>query len=256
MSERHRYQNPPIEEALCEFHFRPGQDWNLTIPGKLQTKLGDEYTGKPQEQRVVQVGLESQGGEPPNLRYGEGLGRVLLATKDDKRRIGVGQDILSVHILRPYQYPNAYGNTGWEEFQPRISQALDAYWSVAEPVGVCRIGIRYINKIVIPREKGNIQDYLKCTFPTVIELPEKMNGFASRTEFSYEDEVRLVLSQFTMLSPTNHIELILDLDVIWKTEGTVARDKALEKVDDLRDRERAAFEAVITDQAREIFNAD
>lgn len=86
MSERHRYQNPPIEEALCEFHFRPGQDRNLTIPGKLQTKLGDEYTGKPQEQRVVQVGLESQGGEPPNLRYGEGLGRVLLATKDDKRR--------------------------------------------------------------------------------------------------------------------------------------------------------------------------
>ena len=215
-----------------------------------------EYTGKPQEQRVVQVELESQGGEPSNLRYGEGLGRVLLATKDDKRRIGVGQDILSVHILRPYQDTNAYGNAGWEEFRPRILQALDAYWSVAEPVGVCRIGLRYINKIVIPKGRENIQDYLKYAFPTITELPKKMNGFVSRTEFSYEDEVRLVLSQFTTLSPTNHTELILDLDVIWKTEGTVVRDKALEKIDDLRDRERAAFEAVITNQAREIFDAD
>ena len=255
MSGRRRYKNPPIEEALCELRFRPGQDWNLTIPGKLQTQLGDEYTGKPQEQRGVQVGLESQGGEPSNLRYGEGLGRVLLVTKDDKRKIGVGQDVLSVHMLRPYQTPNTYGDAGWEEFRPRILQALTAYWGVAEPVGVCRVGIRYINKIIVPKEKRNIQDYLKCAFSTVTELPEKMNGFTSRTEFSYEDEVRLVLSQFTMLSPTNHIELILDLDVIWQTEDIVAQDEALKKIDDLRDRERAAFEAVITDQAREIFDA-
>ena len=60
MGQRRRYRNPPIEEALCEFRFPPEQDWDPTIPGKLQTKFGDEYTGKPREQRVVEVGLEAQ----------------------------------------------------------------------------------------------------------------------------------------------------------------------------------------------------
>ena len=63
MHQRHRYKNPPIEEAICEFHFSPSQDWDFTIPGKLHTELSDEYTGKPQEQKVVEVGLDTQGGK-------------------------------------------------------------------------------------------------------------------------------------------------------------------------------------------------
>ena len=43
MQERRRYRNPPIEEALCEFRFKPGRDWDLTIPGKLQAAIGEEY---------------------------------------------------------------------------------------------------------------------------------------------------------------------------------------------------------------------
>ena len=57
LTERRRYKNPPIEEALCEFGFAPGPDWDPTIPGKLQAELGDAYSGKPGEQKAVQVGL-------------------------------------------------------------------------------------------------------------------------------------------------------------------------------------------------------
>jgi len=32
---REPYKNPPIEEALLELQFVPGQEWDLTIPGKL-----------------------------------------------------------------------------------------------------------------------------------------------------------------------------------------------------------------------------
>ena len=101
MQERRRYRNPPIEEALCEFRFEPGRDWDLTIPGKLQTAIGDEYIGKPQEQRVIKVGLEAQGGQPSNLRFGEGLAKVQLVTSNGKRMVGVGPDVLSIHMLRP-----------------------------------------------------------------------------------------------------------------------------------------------------------
>ena len=45
---------------------------------------------------------------------------------------------------------------------------------------------------------------------------------------------------------------------MWMSEGieTVDKDTALEIVDDLRTRAGTAFEAVITDKAGELFNAD
>ena len=59
MHQHHRYKNPPIEEALCEFRFKPGQDWDFTIPGKLQTEFGDEYTGKRARSKGRRGGTES-----------------------------------------------------------------------------------------------------------------------------------------------------------------------------------------------------
>ena len=256
MEDRRRYKNPPIEEALCEFRFKPGRDWDLTIPGKLQTEFGDEYTGKPQEQRVVELGLEAPGGKPFNLQYGEGLARVQLVTKDGKRMVGVGPDVLSVHMLRPYQDPRHPESSGWDEFQPRIKIALGAYWNVAKPKGVHRIGIRYINKIVVPQKTVKVESYLRCALPNVSGLPDRLNNFMCRVEYAYSDGVRVVLSQGSINVSKDRVGFLIDLDVIWESTEPVSQNEALEKVRDLRSREREAFETVITDKARELFDAD
>ena len=255
MRQRRRYKNPPIEEAICEFRFKPGPDWDLTIPGKLQAKLGDEYTGKPRERRRVEVGIEAQLGKPSNLRYGEELAMVQLVTKDGKRMVGVGSDILSVSMLRPYHDVSRPGGSGWDEFKPRIADALDAYRSVAEPVGVFRIGIRYINKIAILQNEIRVENYLKCALPDVDGLPDRLNNFISRVEYVYEDGVRLVLSQGLIQAPSDDFGFLLDLDVIWENATPIVLDDALSRVKDLRNRERDAFETVITDEARKLFDA-
>ena len=254
MSKRRRYKSPPIEEAVCEFRFKPDRDWDFTIPGKLQTKFGDEYTGKPREQKVVEVGLETQEGKPSNLRYGEGLARVQLVTKSEKRMIGVGPDLLSIHMLRPYQDPSHPKRSGWDEFESRISEALDAYWSVAQPVGVNRIGIRYINKIIVPGKTVRVEEYLRCALPDLNELPDRLNSFVGRMDYAYPDGVRLILSQGSVGAPSDHIGFLLDLDVIWETAEPVKRDATLKTVADLRARERSAFETVITDKTRDLFD--
>ncbi len=256
MHQHRRYKNPPIEEALCEFRFKPGQDWDFTIPGKLQTEFGDEYTGKPRDQRVVEVELKAQGGRPPNLQYNEALASVQLVTKAGKRMVGVGPDVLSVHMLRPYQDPDKAEESGWAEFHPRIETALNAYWKVAAPDGVTRIGIRYINKIVIPQKTVEVSSYLTCALPEVSGLPDSRKNFMSRVEYAYSDDVRLVVSQGSIEAPSDHVGFLLDLDVIWEGATPLARDKALAKASDLRTRERAAFETVITDKTRELFDAD
>ena len=255
MNQRRRYRNPPIEEAVCEFRFQPDQDWNLTIPGKLHVELGEEYNGKPQEQKVVNVTLDSKEGRPPSLSYGEGLAKTHLVTPDGTRQIGVGKNLLSVHMMRPYQSPLCSDKSGWDEFLTRIQRALHAYWNVVDPKGVNKVGIRYINKIVIPRETVRVEEYLKCALPDVDGLPDWLSNFMSRVEYFYEDGVRLVLSQGTTNAPGAHVGFLLDLDVIWETTEPVVLEKALVIAGDLRAREREAFETVITDKARELFDA-
>ncbi len=255
MEQRRQYKNPPIEEALCQFRFPSGREWDSTIPSRLQVKLGDEYAGEQKERRVLEVKSQVQEGIPSSLRSNDELTRIHLPTKSGKRLIGVGPDVLSVHMLRPYQNPDKPACGGWEEFSCRIRQALGMYYEVVEPTGVSGIGIRYINKILIPEGTVKVEDYLKCALSEVDELPDLVRNFMSHVDYLYEDGVRLLVSQGPSNAPSGHVCFLLSLDVIWKGIEPVAQDKALEIVEILRGREREAFEAVITDKTRELFNA-
>ena len=256
MSDRRRYANPPIEEAVCEIRFQPGDGWNLTIPGKLHAAVGDDYPGTPREQKRFDVELDVRQGKPLDLRYGEGLVSVQLVTRDGKRMLGVGRDVLSVHMLRPYQTPDAGRSGGWDEFRPRISRALDAYWGVAKPAGVLHTAIRYINKIIVPYTEMRAAEYLRCALPGVEGIPDLMRNFVSRAEYEYDDGVRLVLSHGLASAPPGHSGLLLDIDVICLNTEPTSKSDTMARISDLREREREAFEATITERARALFDGD
>ena len=255
MTQRRRYRNPPIEEALCEFGFASGADWDPTIPGKLQVALGDEYSGKPREQKAVQVGLRVQKGKLADLRYDEGISKVQLFTKVGTRMVGVGPDVLSIHMLRPYQDPVDFEKGGWEEFRPRIVDALEAYREVASPGPVNGVGVRYINKLRVPLARVRVEDYLKCAYLEIDGLPQDYGNFVSRVDYIYDDETRLELSYGLLSTSPNGVQCLLDLDVIRRPGTSVDWEDSLRIADDLHERAGSAFEAVVTDKARELFDA-
>ena len=256
MTQHRRYRNPPIEEALCEFRFAPGPDWDPTVPGKLQAELGDEYSGKPREQRAVQVGLRVQRGKPADLQYDEGLARVQLVTRQGTRMVGVGPDVLSIHMLRPYQDLSNVSKGGWEEFQSRIAAALKAYRNVAQSSTVVRVGVRYVNTIVIPLASVRVEDYLRCAYLEIDGLPDQYVNFVSRVEYVYDDGARLALSYGLLGAASDSVECLLDLDVVREAETWFDWEKSLEIADNLHERAGSAFEVVVTDKARELFDAD
>lgn len=250
---RRRYRNPPIEEAVCEFRFLPGRDWDLTIPGKLHTKLAEAYPGPPRQQRTTELTVEGDGASPGGATIRQGISRVHLATADARRLVGVGKDLLSVHLLRPYQPDEQSG--GWNEFRRRITEAVRAYWSVAEPSGVLRIALRYINRIALP---GGLQDaprFVRYGIESPNDIPERpLRYFASR-EYVYEDGVRLHLMHGTPGGEVEPSEVFLDLEVVWEAAEAITEDDAVARTVMLRDRERRVFESLITDWARESFDA-
>lgn len=245
-----RYRKPPIIEAICEFRFAPGLDWDPTLPGKLHAELMNDYPGKPRHQKSIELGVQPQGGFPPNLQFREGPEKVQLITENEKRIVGIGPDVLSVHMLHPYQDPIDSDKVGWDEFRPRISRALSAYWEVVQPQGVKRVGVRYINKLAVQGEVTTAKEFLRCALPEVDGLPSHLVNLMSRVEYAYPDGVKLVLSQGKVEDG-----FIFDIDVILESYEALAQENTDPIIDDLHFRERNVFEAVVTNKARDLFNA-
>jgi len=246
--ERKKYRNPPIEEALVEFQMVPGQEWDLTIPGKLHEKVKTAYPGKPRQQKLLQAAVRAAPGQPPDFALHEGIGRVQLIDAEAKRLLSLGPDVLSVNVLRPYD--------GREKFKPRIDEALRAYSEVAGADKVRRIGVRYVNKVVIHADDVALGQFFLCGPPIPEGLPKTMAAFVNRAEHVFDDGVKLILTFATVEAEKGSSAFLLDLDVIWESAEGVEMEQALKKVDDLHEREGIAFESVITDDTRKVFDED
>lgn len=245
---RRQYKNAPIQEALCEFHFVPGPEWDVTVVGKLHDRVKEIYDGKAKQQDVVTANLTvAKDGGPPAFAMNRNYGKTQFPSLDGRRLLAVGPDLLSVHGFAPYE--------GWEALKPRIASALEHYAEVAQPEGVRRIGVRYVNRVVIPEETVDLAAYFLCSPVDVDGLPETISGFVQRSEYDYGNHVRLLLTfASTPSERAGESTFLLDVDVIWEDQGAEL-DRAMEIVEDLRCRERDAFEALVSDALREIFDA-
>jgi uncharacterized protein (TIGR04255 family) len=254
--DRRQYRNPPIEEALCEVRFVPDPNWNVTLIGALRERLKDSYPGQPLEQVTLELGMEVDTGRElsprppyPALSLTHGLSKVQLPTESGDRLVAIGRDVLSVHVLRPY--------AGWEDFRPRIEQALEAYAEVIPPAGIMRIGLRYINRVRITASTVHLDEYF--TEPPRIPsgLPATMTGVFSRIEVSFQDApVRLVSTFATATASEGEAAFLLDLDVSRESiDPQVTLDNIMTIVDELHYREHQAFECMLTDRLREVFDA-
>jgi len=245
---RRQYKTPPIREALCEFRFAPGDDWDVTVIGKLHELVKGEYAGKARQQDQLTADLfVPHDGGAPSVAMNRSFERTQFPSADGRVLLAVGRDVLSLHGFAPYE--------GWESFRHRIQVGLQRYTQVAAPAGVHRIGVRYVNQIAV--SDFEISRYFRCAPQGVDGLPVELRGFVQRSEYSYEDGVRLIVTFASIRPDEQDIQptFLLDVDVLREFAEPLSIDNAMAAVDTLRDRERDTFEALITDQLREVFDA-
>ncbi|MCY4308916.1 MAG: TIGR04255 family protein [Rhodobacteraceae bacterium] len=200
------------------------------------------------------------GGQPNqsiNSKTKKELNRVELVNDGGNRLIGVGKDNLSIHMLRPYLDLSKFEIGGWEEFDKRIKNALEAYKKLSEREQINRVSVRYINKIVIPAEFVRLEEYLKCTLLQIEGLPQNYSDFFNSSEYNYDENHSLILTYASLPSSTsNQKECLLDLDVIWHHDtNPIDKNGILKIITNLHHYAGIAFESVVTDKARELFNA-
>src|SRR5947209_1779347 len=148
-----RYNNPPIVEALCEFQFDEDVPWDLTLIGLIYDKLKDYFPKRQQLQ--LELALAASAATQTNQQVGTVPMIPLMRFLDDdeKKLVQIGQNLLTVNHLKPYD--------SWNEFLPFIEKGFKIYCEVAKPKGLRHVGIRYIKRIEVPRSNTSLERFLR-----------------------------------------------------------------------------------------------
>lgn len=239
-----RYGNAPVVEALCEFQFVPSVPWDLTFPGLVYDRLRAQFPKRRQAKTFeVDLSTEAQGVQQKVVT----TDRVQFVREDEKALVQLGQDLLAVNHLRPYPT--------WDEFKPLIQMAFEKYCEVAEPKGIQRLAVRYINRFEFPADRLNLEDYLEFRPYLGPQLPQDIGPFVLATQVPYQggdDVLRLRLSSAE--SPKAGVTaLLLDLEYSTAPTSQVPLSSASEWIQAAHDRIEQVFEATVTPKLRATF---
>jgi uncharacterized protein (TIGR04255 family) len=239
------YKNPPIIEALCEFTFTPTGEWNPTLPEQLHQLIRQDYDG---EIRQAKVQIVTTDPENNSVTVQNDI-RFQLPTKDATRLVSVGRNTLSINVLKPYE--------GWTLFRPRIERALRSYYKVAGQRTATRVGVRYINKIVVEYPGANSADYFGFNLSEESALGAKLTNFMKRSEYVAEDQTKILITHATIEpSASGTTEFILDIDTVVDGRALEQIEDILASVETLHTTEGRAFESFLTKKARDVFDGE
>lgn len=240
-----RYINPPIIEALCEFQFDQASPWDLTLIGQVYDELKETFPKKQQLQITFAAATTSEVSEQigtipmiPLMRFLDNDGRVLVQ---------LGQNLLTVNHLRPY--------TSWEDFFPLIEKVFNTYCEIAQPKSLQHIGVRYINRIDIPKSRINLEDYFKFRPLIPEDLPQDIGTFLIGVRLPSESSRDTLHIQLATANPEviDALSLILEISYIFSNPGEVTLGSVLQRVDVAHKHVESAFESCLKEELKQLF---
>jgi uncharacterized protein (TIGR04255 family) len=249
VTEGRKYRKPPVIEALCELYFA-GSEWDDTIPGRFFESPTVKRDFPVKRQREIQ---EAQ------ITFAEGQAAagvrrlspwIQFVSEKGDRMIQLARDLLVVNQLRPYPR--------FEDWELLIYRSVDLYTELAKPVGVARLGLRYINRVAIPQPMVRMEDY----FTVYPHLPTAMGdmhgGFMIRVELPSQKGSHGVLVTFGSAPPDKPGEIahLLDLYDIFKPAQPFAFEHVQQEVRAAHDNVEKAFEGSITERLRAMFEPE
>jgi uncharacterized protein (TIGR04255 family) len=244
-----KYICPPLVEAICDFHFLPSQPWDSTVLGLVYDRIKEQFPDKiplPAIMLNITFGA-APGGMPPG---GE---RMRFRKADGSALVQVGPNNLTVNHLTPY--------TGWPQFQAMIDHLLKVYREVADPQGLQRVVLRYVNRMDIPATALNpegyvaIEDYLLAQPSVPQAVPQVFTNWAQRVEIPFKTaSTVLALQSGTVIGSEKFpVAFLLDLEMSPVPDKTVILDKAQEWLEQAHINIEDVFEQCLGPKARDLF---
>lgn len=165
---------PPIVEAVVDFDcdLPPGLELKA-LEKSAREKFEDCYPSmQPRLMQELRVQIGADGPSNPLTRHG--LEAFLFSQTDRKQLVQVRKSGFSFNRLAPYE--------GLDAYLREIERVWRLYREIAQPIRVRSLRLRYINRIEVPLEGGQVDldKYLKLQNMLVDDQHMTLTGFLSQ----------------------------------------------------------------------------
>lgn len=242
-----KYRRPPVVEALCELHFA-GSEWDDTVPGRFFESVKDEFPVKRQREiQEAQIKIADGQAEAGVKRL---TPWIQFVSQQGDRMLQLARDLLVVNQLRPYP--------SFEDWQPSIERALRIYGDLARPQGVARLGVRYINHVVIPGARVQLEHYFTVHPQLPKGLGDEHGVFMVRFEIPAIGDGHSVVVTFASAVTDKRDAQAFLLDIYDRFEPGEAAglDSVAGEVTKAHSNVEAAFEGSITEELRKLLEPE
>jgi len=240
----------PITEAVIDIRLRTPTALDVEALKAVGESLVKDYE-KPEGMQMLEFGFVSQPGQPiQSNRVERGLAGYLSKSIDGKRFVQCRRDGFTLSRLAPYK--------GWDDAFAEASNLYCAYAKVAEIEEVTRIGVRFINRLLLPaNEVGDFSPFLVAPPPFPREVPALITNFLTQLQVKEPDGpiqaiVNQTIHQGGGLAP-GFVPVILDIDVFEVANFSSNPDELLHRFGALRSFKNRLFFASITEKAAALF---
>ena len=242
-------KNAPIVEAVIGVTAKQTVAWEeKTLSDFIKTQIPGYPLQRSNKQIVTEVQIKD--GKPNQRVFDAGWSGIQCTTEDGLHVVQFNKDGFVFSRLKPYE--------NWEKLKAEGLRLWKIYAGATRPSEIHRLGLRYINAIVIPPIDETVSSILKEPPKAPENLPWHLTRFMDQDAFSIPEHpftVQIVKTiQSTQTAGHQGSVLIIDIDVSMTNSISESGMDTLEKrLDEMRCLKNMAFFGSLTDQVVETF---
>lgn len=243
------YPNPPIREALVDIKIESLAASSLKTLEGLHDRLRDRYPTKKtrhrwegfvetKEDRLISAAQKYLGSDG-----------FLFISSDEHQVVQFRLDGFTFNRLRPYP------PQGWPVVRDEAARMWDLYSEAVSPTTVIRIGLRYINEIVVPQSPIELDEYLTAAPRIPGDLPQTLDHYLTRLVIPFPEldaKATITQSAGNPINP-NSTSIILDIEVLTDAPRKADSRAVWELLDQFRAIKNKIFKACLHPKAEELF---
>lgn len=245
MSEQPHFAKAPILEAIIHLRVVLSEEAAVERLAELHGILRDRY---PEIQNMYEAEVSFEIGDHPKAENRQRHNGFRLLGSDKHSVIQARDDGFAFSQLAPYDR--------WEAFRDAAREMWNVYHSVAHPLKVTRLAVRYINRLDIPYAPIELTDWLRTVPEISPALRQVVESYFMNLAIPQEDIGAKAIINQTLVPPPSPdtTSVVLDIDLFQECDLRFDAEEIWTRFEQLRARKNEIFVGCLTDKAQELIS--
>lgn len=242
-----QYSRAPVIEAVIDIQARFKNEPSQERLDLIYAKIADAFPGKLLLHNfAIRVEANTEGAmsatTPPTFSG------YRLTSKTSDRVLKLHPKGITLSHMAPYSQ--------WEVFKSEAIELWSVVSATLEPDNISRYAVRFINRLVLPSDRIELEDYFEL-YPKLPEgIPQDINGMFVQLKMPQADlppnSEAIINMGLADVEEPDSVAIMLDLDVFCVPNELITGDELWNGLEELRVRKNKLFEACITEKTRKL----